>query len=108
MSETKMKLEIEFESFEDLDRKLSSALRRSEIFKPKSCYSIEDIKKCIKLYDIEYENNYFYIIKNGMTISKKISYTQLINKLSDITWNKDAFIIQNPDSLYDIYVFVYR
>lgn len=26
MSETKMKLEIEFESFEDLDRKLSSAL----------------------------------------------------------------------------------
>lgn len=32
MSETKMKLEIEFESFEDLDRKLSSALRRSEIF----------------------------------------------------------------------------
>ena len=99
-----MKLEIEFESFEDLDRKLSSALRRSEIFKPKSRYSIADIK----LYDIEYENNYFYIIKNGMTISKKISYTQLINKLSDITWNKDAFIIQNPDSLYDIYVFVYR
>lgn len=45
MSETKMKLEIEFENFEDLDRKLSSALRRSEIFKPKSCYSIEDIKK---------------------------------------------------------------
>lgn len=34
MSETKMKLEIEFENFEDLDRKLSSALRRSEIFKP--------------------------------------------------------------------------
>lgn len=63
MSETKMKLEIEFESFEDLDRKLSSALRRSEIFNPKSSYSIKDIKKCIKLYDIEYENNYFYIIK---------------------------------------------
>lgn len=43
-----------------------------------------------------------------MTISRKISYTQLINKLADITCNKDAFIIQNPDSLYDIYVFVYR
>lgn len=63
MSETKMKLEIEIENFEDLDRKLSSASRRSEIFKPKSSYSIEDIKKCIKLYDFEYENNYFYIIK---------------------------------------------
>lgn len=108
MSETKMKLEIEFESFEDLDRKLSSALRRSEIFKPKSSYSIKDIKKCIKLYDNEYENNYFNIIKNGMTISKKINFIQLINKLTYITWNKDAFIIQNPDSLYDIYVFVYR
>jgi hypothetical protein len=47
MSETKMKLEIEFENFEDLDRKLSSALRRSEIFKPKSCYSIEDIKNVL-------------------------------------------------------------
>lgn len=108
MSETKMKLEIEFESFEDLDRKLSSALRRSEIFKPKSSYSIKDIKKCIKLYDNEYKNNYFYIIKNGITISKKINFIQLINKLTYITWNKDAFIIQNPDSLYDIYVFVYR
>jgi hypothetical protein len=63
MSEIKMKLEIEFENFEDLNRKLSSALSRSEIFKPKSCYSIEDIKKCIKLYDPEYENKYFYIIK---------------------------------------------
>lgn len=50
----------------------------------------------------------FYVIKNGMTISRNINYTQLINKLYDITRNKDAFIIQNPDSLYDIYVFVYR
>lgn len=103
-----MKLEIEFENCNDLDRKLSSLLRRSETFNPKSSYSIEDIKKCIKLYDFEYENNYFYIIKNGITISKKISYTQLINKLYEITCNKDAFIIQNPDSLCDIYVFVYR
>lgn len=47
MSETKMKLEIEFESFEDLDRKLSSALWRSEIFKPKSSYSIKDIKNVL-------------------------------------------------------------
>lgn len=54
-----MKLEIEFENCNDLDRKLSSLLRRSETFKPKSSYSIEDIKKCIKLYDFEYENNYF-------------------------------------------------
>lgn len=32
MSETKMKLEIEFENFEDLDEKLYSTVRRSEIF----------------------------------------------------------------------------
>lgn len=43
-----------------------------------------------------------------MTISKIINFIQLINKLTYITWNKDAFIIQNPDSLCDIYVFVYR
>lgn len=45
MSETKMKLEIEFENYNDLDRKLSSLLQRSETFKSKSSYSIEDIKK---------------------------------------------------------------
>ena len=58
MSETKMKLEIEFENFEDLDRKLSSALRRSEIFKPKSSHTIKDIVKCINLYDFEYKKEH--------------------------------------------------
>lgn len=108
MSETKMKLEIEFENFEDLDRKLSSALRRSEIFKPKSSHTIKDIVKCINLYDFEYKNKNFCLIKNGVLISNKLNYKLLINKLREITQDKDAFIIQNPDSLYDIYVFVYR
>lgn len=63
MSETKMKLEIEFEDFEDLDRKLSSVVWRSEIFKPKSSYAINDIVKCIKLYDFECKANNFCLIK---------------------------------------------
>lgn len=108
MSETKMKLEIEFENFEDLDRKLSSALCRSEIFKPKSSYTIKDIVKCINLYDFEYENKNFCLIKNGVLISNKLNYKLLINKLREITQDKDAFIIQNPDNVYVVYVFVYR
>lgn len=108
MSETKMKLEIEFESFEDLDRKLSSALRRSEIFKPKSSYKIKDIVKCINLYDFEYKNKNFCLIKNGVLISDKLDYKQLINKLCEITQDKDAFIIQNPDNVYVVFVFIYR
>lgn len=63
MSETKMKLEIEFENFEDLDKKLSSTARRSEIFKPKSSNAINDIAKCIKLYDFECKANNFCLIK---------------------------------------------
>lgn len=108
MSETKMKLEIEFENFEDLDKKLSSVVRRSEIFKPKSSYAIKDIVKCIKLYDFEYKDNNFCLIKNGVLISNKLNYKMLINKLREITQDKDAFIIQNPDNVYVVYVFVYR
>ena len=108
MSETKMKLEIEFENFEDLDRKLSYALRRSEIFKPKSSYIIKDIVKCINLYDFEYKNKNFCLIKNGVLISNKLDYKLLINKLREITEDKDAFIIQNPDNVYAVYVFIYR
>lgn len=107
MSETKMKLEIEFESFEDLDRKLSSALRRSEIFKPKSSYTVKDIKKCIKLYDCGYKNNFCLII-NGRLISNNLNYKMLINKLREVTQDKDAFIIQNPDNMCTVYVFIYR
>lgn len=108
MSETKMKLEIEFENFEDLHEKLYSAVRRSEIFKPKSSYAINDIAKCIKLYDFEYKDNNFCLIKNGVLISNKLDYKMLINKLREITHDKDAFIIQNPDNVYVVYVFVYR
>lgn len=103
-----MKLEIEFENQEDLRKKLSSLLPSHVTLNVRPSYTVEEIKNRIKLYDNVYQNNYFYIIKNGITISKKINFTQLINKLTYITWNKDAFIIQNPDSLYDIYVFVYR
>lgn len=86
MSETKMKLEIE----------------------SKSSDAINDIVKCIKLYDFECKANIFSLIKNGVLISDKLNYKMLINKLREITHGKDAFIIQNPDNVYVVYVFVYR
>ena len=42
-----MKLEIEFESFEDLDRKLSSALRRSEILNLKVVILLKILKNVL-------------------------------------------------------------
>lgn len=41
-------------------------------------------------------------------ISNKLDYKMLINKLREITHDKDAFIIQNPDNVHVVYVFVYR
>lgn len=103
-----MKLEIEFENQEDLRKKLSSLLPSDLTVKIRPCYTVEEIKKRIKLYDDVYQNNYFNIIRNGRTVIRGIGYQQAITELYGITVNKDAFIIQNPDSLYDIYVFVYR
>lgn len=99
-----MKLEIEFENQEDLRKKLRSLL--PPYVRPS--YTVEEIKNRIKLYDNVYQNNYFDIIRNGRTVIRGIGYEQSTTELYGITVNKDAIIIQNPDSLYDIYVFVYR
>lgn len=103
-----MKLEIEFENQEDLRKKLSSLLLEPTIPNIRPCYTVEEIKNRIKLYDNVCQNNYFDIIRNGRIVIRGIGYEQVITELYGITVNKDAIIIQNPDSLYDIYVFVYR
>lgn len=69
-------------------------------------YTVEEIKKRIKLYDDVYQNNYFDIIRNGITLIRGINYEETIVELRAITSDKDAIIIQNPASLSDIYVFV--
>ena len=101
-----MKLEIEFENQEDLRKKLSSLLPEPTILNIRSCYTVEEIKNRIKLYDNVYKNNYFDIIRNGRTVIRGIGYEQTITELYGITVNKDAFIIQNPSCKSDIYVFV--
>ena len=103
-----MKLEIEFENQEDLRKKFSSLLPEPTIPNIRPCYTVEEIKNRIKLYDNVYQNNYFDIIRNGITVIRGIDYDQTITELYGITADKDAIIIQNPDTLYDIYVFVYR
>ena len=103
-----MKLEIEFENQEDLRKKLSSLLPEPVILNIRPSYTVEEIKKRIKLYDNVYQNNYFDIIRNGRMVIRARNYEETIVELYAITRDKDAIIIQNPDSLYDIYVFVYR
>lgn len=101
-----MKLEIEFENQEDLRKKLSSLLPDPIIPNIRPCYTVEEIKKCIKLYDDVYRNNYFDIIRNGRTVTRARNYEETIVELRAITTDKDAIIIQNPSCLSDIYVFV--
>lgn len=103
-----MKLEIEFENQEDLRKKLSSLLPEPVILNIRPSYIVEEIKKRIKLYDDVYQNNYFDIIRNGRMVIRARNYEETIVELYAITTDKDAIIIQNPDSLSDIYVFVYR
>lgn len=104
-----MKLEIEFENQEDLRKKLSSLLPEPEpvILNIRPCYTLEEIKKRIKLYDDVYQNNYFDIIRNGRTVARARNYEETIVDLRAITTDKDAIIIQNPSCLSDIYVFVF-
>lgn len=103
-----MKLEIEFENQEDLRKKLSSLLPDPITPNIRPCYTVEEIKKRIKLYDDVYRNNYFDIIRNGRTVIRGIDYEQTITELYRITLNKDAIIVQNPSCKSDVYVFVYR
>lgn len=103
-----MKLEIEFENREDLRKKLRSLLPNPVIRDIRPCYTVEEIKKRIKLYDNVYKNNYFDIIRNGRTVIRARNYEETIVELHAITTDKDAIIIQNPSCMCDIYVFVYR
>lgn len=103
-----MKLEIEFENKEDLRKKLSSLLPPVVTLNIRPSYTVEEIKKRIKLYNDVYRNNYFDIIRNGRTVIRAINYEETIVELHAITTDKDAIIIQNPSCLSDIYVFVYR
>lgn len=100
-----MKLVIEFENQEDLRKKLSSLSLSYVTPNIMSPYTVEEIKKRIKLYDV-YQNNYFDIIRNGRTVIRARNYEETIVELRAITSDKDAIIIQNPACLSDIYVFV--
>lgn len=101
-----MKLEIEFDNNEDLRKKLSSLLPSTVTLNTRPPYTVEEIKKRIKLYDDNYRNNYFDIIRNGRTVTRELNYEETIAELKAITTDKDAIIIQNPSCAVDIYVFV--
>lgn len=101
-----MKLEIEFDNHEDLRKKLSSLFPSAVTLNIRPSYTVEEIKKRIKLYDDNYSNNYFDIIQNGRTVTRALNYEQTIIELKAITTDKDAIIIQNPSCAVDIYVFV--
>lgn len=101
-----MKLEIEFDNYEDLRKKLSSLFPSAVTLNIRLSYTVEEIKKRIKLYDNNYSNNYFDIIQNGRTVTRALNYEQTITELKAITTDKDAIIIQNPSCAVDIYVFV--
>lgn len=103
-----MKLEIDFENYEELNKKLFSLLYRSDricSLPNKEIYTVEEIKRKINFYTDKYEENYFDIIKNGKTISRELNYTQVINKLCDLAWNKEVIIVQNFSCMSDIYIF---
>lgn len=101
-----MKLEIEFDNNEDLRKKLSSLLPSTVTLNIRPPYTVEEIKKRIKLYDDNYRNNYFDIIRNDRTVTRALNYEETIAELKAITTDKDAIIIQNPSCAVDIYVFV--
>lgn len=101
-----MKLEIEFDNNEDLRKKISSLLPFTVTLNIRPPYTVEEIKKRIKLYDDNYRNNYFDIIRNGRTVTRALNYEETIAELKAITTDKDAIIIQNPSCAVDIYVFV--
>ena len=101
-----MKLEIEFDNNEDLRKKLSSLLPSTVTLNIRPPYTVEEIKKRIKLYDDNYRNNYFDIIRNGRTVRRALNYEETIAELKAITTDKDAIIIQNPSCAVHIYVFV--
>ena len=101
-----MKLEIEFENKEDLRKKLSSLLPEPITLNIRPCYTVEEIKKRIKLYDDVYQNNYFDIIRNGRIVIRARNYEETIVELHAITTDKNSIIIQNPSCPSDIYVFV--
>lgn len=101
-----MKLEIEFDNNEDLRKKLSSLFPSTVTDNIRPPYTVEEIKKRIKLYDDNYRNNYFDIIRNGRTVTRALNYEEIIAELKAITTDKDAIIIQNPSCASDIYVFV--
>lgn len=104
----KMKLEIEFENYEELNKKLFSLLYCSDkiCYLPDKClYTVDEIKRKIKFYAPKYEENYYDIIKNGRTISRAINYTQCINKLVELSWNIKCIIVQNSTCMSDIYIF---
>lgn len=101
-----MKLEIEFDNNEDLRKKLSSLLPSTVTLNIRPPYTVEEIKKRIKLYDDNYRNNYFDIIRNGRLVTRALNYEETIAELKAITTDKDAIIIQNPSCAVDIYVFV--
>lgn len=103
-----MKLEINFENYEELNKKLFSLLYRSDRIchlPNKEIYTVEEIKRKIKFYAPKYEENYFDIIKNGKTISRALNYTQVINKLCDLAREKEVIIVQNSSCMSDIYIF---
>lgn len=102
-----MKLEIEFDNNEDLRKKLSSLLPSTVTHNIRPPYTVEEIKKRIKLYDDNYRNNYFDIIRNGRTVARALNYEETIAELKAITTDKDAIIIQNPSCAVDIYVFIF-
>lgn len=101
-----MKLEIEFDNIEDLRKKLSSLFPSTVTLNIRPSYTVEEIKKRIKLYDDNYRKNYFDIIRNGRTVTRALNYEETIVELKAITTDKDAIIIQNPSYASDIYVFV--
>lgn len=103
-----MKLEINFENYEELNKKLFSLLYRSDRIchlPNKEIYTVEEIIRKIKFYAPKYEENYFDIIKNGKTILRGLNYTQVINKLCDLARNKEDIIVQNSSCMSDIYIF---
>lgn len=104
-----MKLEIEFENYEELNKKLFSLLYRSDKIchlSDKEIYTDKEIKRKIKFYAPSYKENYYDIIKNGKTFIRGINYIQAINKLCELAWNTEVIIVQNPSCMSEIYIFI--
>lgn len=103
-----MRLIIDFENYEELNKKLFSLLYRSDKIchlPDKEIYTVEEIKRKVKFYDPINEKNYYNVIENGSSITRGLNYTQTINKLCELAWNIEAIIIQNSSRMSDIYIF---